>query len=563
MREELSRELEAAVPADLDLWPKIQERLAQRQPAPAAVVKPSRKRWPLGVAAAAAVLAVGIGLGSAMWARPVSAQAIMSKAQDAMASPVGERFKTLALHETVTYAEGTTEIDRWYDAPNRWRVEVRSGGKLQNVAVSDGTTMWRYDPQQKSVTISEAARDYSSLAGISPLGEEVAGLADLLEQASRCYSPQVAGSATVAGRAAYVIDLKQTSCFSASVPNQGGQQTLWVDKETYMVLKAVVRESSGTVLETREVTRIAYDAPIPADAFTFAVPEGVTVWDTRPKPAPAGYQELVAQMQQFARDADYPLFLPRAVPTGLRAGAPMLTPAGLEIAYSATGTGAIEAGAVQMMQRRATSSDVGGHPPDEQPIQVGNYPGWFLQGHKEPDGTGLHNGLTVIRDGTRISFTSLDLGKEQLLAMALSLEPVPGSHAPLPNPVPPTLAELRAKVGHAILIPTQVPAGLKAGPPVGGDSPGDLVRITYVNAQGAVELDVLNGPAGCCLDGDGRKAGEPVTIRSGIEGHFIGNTPAAGGPILWWQEGGAYVALSGPHLTRDQLIAIANSMSDR
>ena len=140
---------------------------------------------------------------------------------------------------------------------------------------------------------------------------------------------------------------------------------------------------------------------------------------------------------------------------------------------------------------------------------------------------------------------------------------MPGSHAPLPNPVPPTLAELRATVGHAILVPTRVPAGLRAGAPVGGGFAGDLVRVAYVNTQGAVELDLLNGPAGCCLDADGRKAGEPVTIRSGIEGHFIASTPEAGGPILWWQEGGAYVALSGAHLTRDQLIEIANSMSER
>jgi hypothetical protein len=328
-----------------------------------------------------------------------------------------------------------------------------------------------------------------------------------------------------------------------------------------MVLKAVVKNAAGTTLETREVTRIAFDTAIPAETFSFTVPEGITVWDARSKPAPSGYAELVAQMEQIGKAVDFPLFLPRAVPEGLVAGAPQHSPAGVEIAYSPTGTGAVEGGTVVMIQRKATPSDMGERLPDEQPMQIGGYPGWFLQGFRNPDGTGLASGLTVVRDGTRISFTSFALGKEPLLAMALSLEQVPGSHAPLPNPVPPTLTELRAKVGHAILVPTKVPTGLKAGQPMGGDQPEDPVRLIYKNAQGAVELDVLNGRAGCCLDGDGRKGGEPVTIRGGITGHLLGGQPESGGAILWWQEDGAYVALSGPHLTRDDLIAIANSMS--
>ena len=74
-------------------------------------------------------------------------------------------------------------------------------------------------------------------------------------------------------------------------------------------------------------------------------------------------------------------------------------------------------------------------------------------------------------------------------------------------------------------------------------------------------LVVAEGPAGCCLDGDGRKAGESVTLANGIAAHYLPGTPESGGPILWWQQEGSYIALSGPQLTQDALVKMAASMS--
>lgn len=52
-----------------------------------------------------------------------------------------------------------------------------------------------------------------------------------------------------------------------------------------------------------------------------------------------------------------------------------------------------------------------------------------------------------------------------------------------------------------------------------------------------------------------------MTIRGNIVAYFLVNQPEFDGPILWWIEGGAYVAVSGPHLTEQDLIRIANSVS--
>lgn len=144
------------------------------------------------------------------------------------------------------------------------------------------------------------------------------------------------------------------------------------------------------------------------------------------------------------------------------------------------------------------------------------------------------------------------------------ISPADDTLKPEPNPSTVTgLADAREKVSFPVFIPTAVPDGLAAEPPtIDERSPdSDRVRISYSTDYGSIGLDVLNSPAGTGLDADLRKTGETIDIRDGIEGHFIDNQPEFGGPILWWDEAGAYVAISGPKLNKADLVKIAESMS--
>jgi hypothetical protein len=96
---------------------------------------------------------------------------------------------------------------------------------------------------------------------------------------------------------------------------------------------------------------------------------------------------------------------------------------------------------------------------------------------------------------------------------------------------------------------------------VGGQQPNEHVRIDYHAPDGGIALRLVNGPAGCCLDADPRKRGQDVRLSAGLVAHFLNEQPEFGGPILWWHQEGAYVALSGPQLTKDELVKIATSMS--
>lgn len=144
---------------------------------------------------------------------------------------------------------------------------------------------------------------------------------------------------------------------------------------------------------------------------------------------------------------------------------------------------------------------------------------------------------------------------------------LPQSAPPSPTPavVEPAklledLRQLRQKVTFPILVPTDVPKGLHGAIWTPNDlSP--MVYIRYVSDDGEEALLVANGPRGTGLEGLPGKTGKTVTIFGSLEAHFLANQPEFGGPILWWITRDAYVALSGPHLTEQDLMRIANSMS--
>lgn len=553
---------------------------------PVLVVPPAGRWWPLAGLATAAVLVLALA-GVVLWAaRPDAASAaqIVERSQAVVADVAAAGVRSFALSEVLTAQRGSgetlrAEAKRWYAAPNRWRWEydawvVAPDGQERShtarLSVSDGTDLWQYDPLANSATVSRADPGQAGQAGLVLGGpdtnQEMGDLADLLKRASTCSDLKLRGEGRVAGRLAYVVDLGPSKCPSASMPEFNGRQVLWIDRETFFVLRAErYSAADGSLLSTREVTSIQYNGNLPDALFTFAPPPGAVVRDARPKPAPAA-DEFGRRLAELAGQADFPVFVPRQVPSGLVPRQPRLDPQlGLQLEYVPPEEAATDAPAqrngLSIMERRATYAWLTRWTEQAEPVLVPAGKGWLRRGVRNPDGTGSNSAVIVLRDGALISIASLGLAPEQLLQVAASLEPVSGGHSPLPDPPLPTLAAIRQRVSFPVFVPTWVPDGLTPEPPVGGEQSQELVELTYHTADGAVALRVVNGPAGCCLDDDPRKTGQAVALPNGLMAHYLPGPPEHGGPILWWQQEGAYLALSGPHLTKDELVRIAASMS--
>ena len=86
----------------------------------------------------------------------------------------------------------------------------------------------------------------------------------------------------------------------------------------------------------------------------------------------------------------------------------------------------------------------------------------------------------------------------------------------------------------------------------------------YRTGEATAVLSVLQGAAGCCLDAARPNAVRDIEIRPGIGGQYDALAAQFGGPILWWVEntdrGPAYIALSSPVLSEEELVRIASSM---
>jgi outer membrane lipoprotein-sorting protein len=546
----------------------------------------------------------------------VSAQEVVLRAQAAAVSPQAGGVKTFILSSrdqnwdaTGRTLETRAEGQRWYAGPDRWRVEshqdaVSADGKVtrlaESVEVSDGANLWQYDALVHRVTVQRASPALGGQQGsVSGFGQGVTDLGGLLAEASRCFTPRLTGSAVVAGRQTYVVDLGATTCPAAALPEFNGRQVIWVDKATSFILKwNLYAESGGKLIAESVVTNVQYNVPIAPERLAFTVPAGASVRDLRPaalatavvqktpvaqtatatpgQPAPGAVQPttaatadpLLAALIRLVGEVDYPLFAPTYVPANLAPRQPRLDPAEgvgsatlrLEYVPSAQITQDIDAmeQGVEITEQHATYAVLASWTDGAIPVSVPTGRAWVRRGVSNADGTGTASTALALHDGTLIAATSFGFSPETLFALVSALQAVPGSHAPQPAPVALTLIEARKQSIHPVFVPTWLPEGLRAEPPVDG-------RIAYHNASDQRVLTVFNaapgrGPA------DPRATGVEVRLTNGVTAHLLGDgarQPGSGGAnlLLWWEEDGVNLSLEGIGLDRATLVRIADSMS--
>ncbi len=253
----------------------------------------------VGLAAAAIVISVAVSLYA--WASQpptVSAQEIVEKARAAINSPLSNGTQSIIMSGTNTsrrekgVVAGLTgdelfvnETKFWYQFPRRWRVEAtgkvldEQGEEIPNrawhmVSLSDGVVMWNFDAIKNAAVMSSAPSDPGNF---SPYGA-ANDMANWNHLAGTCFDPKVTGTANIAGRATYVIDLEPTKCPSASAAELNSRWFIWVDRETFFILKQEQRSLTGNeIVYGSQVTEVQYNVPIDPAEFNFTPPPGASV----------------------------------------------------------------------------------------------------------------------------------------------------------------------------------------------------------------------------------------------------------------------------------------------
>jgi hypothetical protein len=269
----------AALPQQFDTWPGVLARLPRVR---------RRRTAARAAAAAAAVLAVAVAVAVAVplaVGAPPSAEAAARRA--AAVAGTGAGLSPFTLTEvTTTVPVGfqpeppppriTQHVD--YADPAHWREESAItepfGEGTQTITqIRNGPLIATVAPGR--VTFTRAA-GLGQLPFASTVARQRGVLPKLLAAASagRC-APRVslAGNGPpIDGRPTLVLRAGPSPCPSADVPQADGPATFWLDKQTFLVLRAVLHGPGNRVAETITVTHLHYHVRFPAGTFRLPAP---------------------------------------------------------------------------------------------------------------------------------------------------------------------------------------------------------------------------------------------------------------------------------------------------
>ena len=170
------------------------------------------------------------------------------------------------------YAESITTLSdgvsltmkEWKDATGKTRTEFLDSFGHESYSVNDGSTIWTYD--YESNEMFKLSLDEYDQESINKSPSEQAKL--MLEAIENTHTIEVVGNETLLDRE--VIHVKATPNKQES--NLFGEHELWIDKETWFVLKSSSKIDDS--MTTTEYTHFEIDPKFKNNLFVFEMPEG-------------------------------------------------------------------------------------------------------------------------------------------------------------------------------------------------------------------------------------------------------------------------------------------------
>lgn len=182
--------------------------------------------------------------------------------------------------------------------PGKNRFEYLEPAEMAGqVMVSDGKTIWSYDPKKNEVTkmdmpeinISISEQDYTQ------------SIKELLNQTDISYQ----GTEKFGGRNVYIMKA------SPKNGSMGIRYSMWVDSENWMPLKMEMFDKNDKLMTSIEYRDITFNTGIPDSEFEFKIPEGAKV-STREKLAPPKKMTL----EEAKKEVNFSVISPSYLPEG-------------------------------------------------------------------------------------------------------------------------------------------------------------------------------------------------------------------------------------------------------
>ncbi|RZT86241.1 outer membrane lipoprotein-sorting protein [Pseudonocardia sediminis] len=252
----------------------------------------ARRRWTAGGIGAALAAAVGIGLvvapGGASAAPelpPVSPEELVSSVLTAKPGPfdgtvaLDNRLGLPALPGVPQAANGTSTARIWSGDDGKGRVSLPTA-QGEKTYVADGTTLWSYDSENRTVTKTPASKGEKPGPPEGATTDPAAAAAQAIGELRTTSTVSVDGTAEIAGRPAYqlVLDPKPTERTLLR------EVRIAVDAEKRVPLQlSVLANGSPEPAFQVGFTDVTF-GPQDASLFAFTPPPGSTVQDQPARP---------------------------------------------------------------------------------------------------------------------------------------------------------------------------------------------------------------------------------------------------------------------------------------
>ena len=172
------------------------------------------------------------------------------------------------IHTTV-YLNGKKDLEEEvqiiYKKPNLMKtLGVEDGKEVESV--SDGEFVWSYDAEKNTVMKIKLPEE--------PLLTEkdiVSVIGSFVNESN----VSMLGVDEVDGRSAYVLEVRPKVKENES--EMASRTKIWVDRDTWMVLKSSIYNNKGNLLTEVEIRDLKINTGIPDSEFRFEIPEGAKV----------------------------------------------------------------------------------------------------------------------------------------------------------------------------------------------------------------------------------------------------------------------------------------------
>ena len=219
------------------------------------------------IAAAAIVLAAVLLAGCVDQVSEMSADEIASM-MEAKQAEITDFSATMVMTSSYGGEGMTMQATMVTIPPDKSRVEYIEPAELAGtVMVTNGSTMWTYDPAKNQVTKMALPEDMPSEMDYTQIVKGILDGNDI----------SLEGIEDVGGRSTYVIE--------ATPKNESDREFIsrtrvWVDRENWMLLGTEMYDADGNPMVKVEYRDITFNTGIQDSEFIFEAPAGVEVVET-------------------------------------------------------------------------------------------------------------------------------------------------------------------------------------------------------------------------------------------------------------------------------------------